>query len=553
MAVVSISRIQVRRGTTQGTGLPQLASGEFGWAIDTQELYIGNGSTSEGAPAVGNTQILTAGTNILNLAKQYTYREDEVDGAAERTLAQRLDDQVSARSFGIFDTTLPSVKTQQLQKAFYELFLRNNTVNPGDPATTNVPSPVLYIDPGIYEITQTIYVPPFTTVIGAGKDKTVFKKTGDFDMFRTISSQSTYNNGIASPVFEPEIEHQARKIRFEHMTLESTVASSTSRLLLLDNCRNSIFENVKFIDRASSRTEVGLGFASKNSLVSSNNNEFVDCDFEGLKDAAYGKCSAKGNNFIRCTFSMLERGVTLGENDSNSAENNTIVDSDFDDINQYAFLTIGGRGNKSRDNKYGANVGNNDTSESAHPIISYDKTGNFSIDDIFERTNSQSLISGSKYYPEVEGPVSYTISNRQTTIVGSGTALAFRLSADATKFYNVDYFFTTVLANGVISFRRYGTLTVIVDVENKEVNVVDDYDFIGNDGKAGGAIRFKSEFEYEIEGDTTSDILAVKILSESIGAGPLINYDVNSDGTIDPGGEPGGVGGELTIEISSKS
>lgn len=60
MAVVSISRIQQRRGRKySGTGLPQLASGELGWAIDSQELYIGNGSVAEGAPHVGNTRVLT--------------------------------------------------------------------------------------------------------------------------------------------------------------------------------------------------------------------------------------------------------------------------------------------------------------------------------------------------------------------------------------------------------------------------------------------------------------------------------------------------------------
>lgn len=60
MAIVSISRIQQRRGkANSGTGLPQLASGEIGWAIDTQELYIGNGAVSDGAPYVGNTRILT--------------------------------------------------------------------------------------------------------------------------------------------------------------------------------------------------------------------------------------------------------------------------------------------------------------------------------------------------------------------------------------------------------------------------------------------------------------------------------------------------------------
>ena len=48
MAVVQISRIQVRRG--KGTnGIPQLAGGEFGWAVDNRALYIGNGSVAEGS------------------------------------------------------------------------------------------------------------------------------------------------------------------------------------------------------------------------------------------------------------------------------------------------------------------------------------------------------------------------------------------------------------------------------------------------------------------------------------------------------------------------
>ena len=65
MAVVQISRIQVRRGQKNaGTGVPQLASGEFGWAVDARELYIGNGAVSEGSPQVGNTKVLTQYDNI---------------------------------------------------------------------------------------------------------------------------------------------------------------------------------------------------------------------------------------------------------------------------------------------------------------------------------------------------------------------------------------------------------------------------------------------------------------------------------------------------------
>ena len=77
MAVVQISRIQIRRGQkNQGEGIPQLASGELAWAIDSQELYIGNGSVIEGAPAVGNTKILTQSDDLFSLADTYSYKKD---------------------------------------------------------------------------------------------------------------------------------------------------------------------------------------------------------------------------------------------------------------------------------------------------------------------------------------------------------------------------------------------------------------------------------------------------------------------------------------------
>ena len=58
MAIVQISQIKHRRGTNEN--LPQLASAELGWSVDTQQLYIGNGTLEEGAPEIGNTEILTA-------------------------------------------------------------------------------------------------------------------------------------------------------------------------------------------------------------------------------------------------------------------------------------------------------------------------------------------------------------------------------------------------------------------------------------------------------------------------------------------------------------
>jgi hypothetical protein len=57
MAVIQISRIQHRRGLQ--SDLPNLASAELGWSVDTRKLYIGNGTIEEGAPSIGRTEVLT--------------------------------------------------------------------------------------------------------------------------------------------------------------------------------------------------------------------------------------------------------------------------------------------------------------------------------------------------------------------------------------------------------------------------------------------------------------------------------------------------------------
>jgi len=57
VALVQVSRITNRKGLAEN--LPQLAGAELGWAIDERRLFIGNGTLEEGAPTIGNTEILT--------------------------------------------------------------------------------------------------------------------------------------------------------------------------------------------------------------------------------------------------------------------------------------------------------------------------------------------------------------------------------------------------------------------------------------------------------------------------------------------------------------
>ena len=75
MAIVSISRIQHRRGLQED--LPTLSSAELGWSIDQQKLYIGNGTIGEGAPKLGNTEILTEYSDVLTLAKTYNFKNQD--------------------------------------------------------------------------------------------------------------------------------------------------------------------------------------------------------------------------------------------------------------------------------------------------------------------------------------------------------------------------------------------------------------------------------------------------------------------------------------------
>jgi len=185
MAVVQISRIQIRRGQANaGTGLPQLASGEMAWAIDAQQLYIGNGSVSEGAPAVGNTKILTqndlsAQGNLIGLL-QYVYKTTDttiitgtsVNAPISRSLQQRLDNQTTTIEFGTAGDGSTD-DTTALQRAINQLFLNTNNKASAQTASGTATRIKLEIPSGIYITTRPLYIPSYATLVGAGAEKTI--------------------------------------------------------------------------------------------------------------------------------------------------------------------------------------------------------------------------------------------------------------------------------------------------------------------------------------------------------------------------------------------
>ena len=211
MAVVQISRIQVRRGkANSGTGFPQLASGEMGWAVDTQELYIGNGSVAEGSPAVGNTKVitqkdLTGSSNILNLI-QHIYRATDAsiitgpsaNAPINRQLQDRLDDHVSVKDFGAKGDGSTD-DTSAIQRALNELFL-NQVNKASNNSSDSVQRRVtLEFPAGEYITSSTLYVPSYATLSGQGTEKSVIKyNSAVANSVTTTATSFTAYPGIAS-------------------------------------------------------------------------------------------------------------------------------------------------------------------------------------------------------------------------------------------------------------------------------------------------------------------------------------------------------------------
>lgn len=203
MAVVQISRIQIRRGKiNSGTGLPQLSSGEMAWAIDSQELYIGNGAVSEGSPGVGNTKILTINDltsqgNILNLI-QHIYKANDTtmttgidaNDPVARLIQDKLDDIVNLLDFVTEADILSDDYTAPLQRAVDQLFLNTNTKASADTVYGKQSRVTLMLPAGVFKTSNTIYVPSFATIVGAGLDKTFIQ----YDPTFTITGTTALSN-----------------------------------------------------------------------------------------------------------------------------------------------------------------------------------------------------------------------------------------------------------------------------------------------------------------------------------------------------------------------
>lgn len=538
MAVVQISRIQVRRGQKNaGSGLPQLASGEFGWAVDTRELYIGNGAVSEGAPAVGNTKVITEFDDIFSLTDAYTYRKDDafivtggdVSTPITRTLQDRLDDRVSGRAFGLTGTT-SQIATEKLQTALDQLYL--NDANKGSIGSRVV----LHLEAGEYVIDDTIYIPPYATIVGAGSDKTVIRtSTASTTMFKTVNSDST----PGSPASDASTTtlNQAQNIKIEGVTLETTVPN---KALVLENCKDSVFKDVKLSGPwesgdAVSTSDVGLEMNSLSGTVETKNNIFDNCTVNGFSYAVSSDWDTHNNIWKDCKFYDASYGIAFGTNlltlnllSGSGIEtgpyNNLWTNCKFDNINRNAVWVKFGKRNKSENNFYTL-VGTEGAAEhqASYSVIKYETAGNFSTDDFFSRTAILSYTPAYwiafPYTPEIEGTViaDFGETHVLNTILRTGVDAdgpigekRFRLSGEAdiaSQQYEIEY----LLNSRSYSASRSGVVTITLNGIDKTLTISDSYDYIG-ESSYEDAIAFSALIQ-DADGDTVDETIDVLVSS----------------------------------------
>lgn len=470
--------------------MPQLASGEIGWAIDTQELFIGNGAVSEGAPSVGNTKVLTEHDNIFDLAEQYAYKPDDsiwgINSPVRRSLQSRLDDFVTVASFGASGNGTD--QTTAIQSAVDALFLSGSTVNRA----------ILYFGPGTYLVSEPIKLPPYTTIVGAGKEKTIFVGTAS-DVFTTVNS--TGDVETTTP-YDDSFPNQARYIKMSDFSI---VMNASATALDIVDCVYSDFSNIRlkgtWTTGGADADLIAIKLSNRNTsagTVETKYNRFNNIEIDSFHYGVYSDYDIKENTWKDCNLYLTKFGFAFGESSIIGSPGqatgplfNTIENCTFDMIDDEAILVLNGEYNTSRGNKF-FGVGNRGGASTVcvTPVITFAGITNVSDMDYFERTQdltpNDTLVDGYRkdYIPEVSGRTLYR--NAYANEVSVGQSLVpkeiFKFPVVETGTIFIDYVYTED-DNDIV---REGTMELVCNLlpssdSDKQVNLVDNYNFIIRD------------------------------------------------------------------------
>lgn len=507
MAVIEIAKIKVRRGQENVTGIPQLDSGEFGWAVDTQRLFIGNGSITEGAPEVGNTEIITEHNlpNIFSLFPVYQYQgntpSSPLNYTVGRTIQEKLDDIVNVVDFGaVGDGTTDC--TSIIQNAIDEIFLNSDKTDPRS-------RKILYFPAGVYLITGTIYVPSYANLYGDGQDKTIL----ELGIIETPLMQLCDSTSIpGSYVVLPGLTSlgSPRFINITGMTLryQAGIDSTGLRPLINADCTSNVYiTNCRFqgLNQDDFQFNVSdhAGIYIRGQVALTSNNLFVQgCTFESLyngirSDYDVQEIYISHNNFIDC-YRAIACNVSLEAGNTVGIIRSRIESNTFTDIYKEA-IYIGSNGNTRIGENITAfnsyyNVGNDKSGGDLVPVSSvvyFGSSGNISRDDIFTRNLSvNNTTTTVNFLPNVSGTsfISDNILYQKSLSSSSGQITKMPYSGDYQSI-GIQYMFDNSLMS------RKGNLKINVSSSSPLGNtatIVDSFSYHGNDD---GGITFLTDLD----------------------------------------------------------
>jgi len=496
VAVVQISKIQVRRGQkNSNSGIPQLSSAEFAWAVDSQELFIGNGSVLEGAPYVGNTKVLTEHDNILELASSYQFASDDtaISLSVSRSLQSKEDETVSVADFGaVGDGSTDCVAA--FETAFTELF-RN--------ANENYKKELL-IPNGEYLFTTDLAVPSGVILRGETQLGAVLN-IGDNNI-RLITSQGLELGDFNST-------NRPQNLRWSNFTIKRTTGTLT-----LSGLAESRFHAVRFLGEYNLGNAVTLATVPaavfwQNTVVGTraHNLVFDECVFE--QNAVSAKCLQSdvfdtAVRFQDCKFFVNDTSIYI---DGVATQGNRwqINDCEFEEVANQAFRSTAGRGTLIQRSKF-KSVGNGvSTSASPNDYMVYfgEKVGNVLVDCVSDRQQAATVISGTAAFSEVYNAAGVTLVDKNyAPIYLSDSFSPLAAFSAQNKFTVINY----CLKLG--EHTRYGTATIIIgddlspESHGSDVSITDNFTYSPNTlTSPGGSTMSNFEFSVSKSSNTVLD------------------------------------------------
>ena len=506
MAIVQISRITNRKGNTEN--LPQLAGAELGWCVDSRRLFIGNGTLQEGAPVIGNTEILTEFSDITVLSN-YTYQDIVVGYAAQtgptpsdptiRTVQAKLDDQASIRDFGAVGDGVTD-DTEAINRALYQLYCRD--------VNTQVRRS-LFFPAGTYLITDTLVIPTFANLIGEGENSSIIRlvtETPPEYMIRYGDNQLHTGNDIGSNNAIPPQNIQIQSMGFQ--------CDSEIDIFLVDRGTQCWFNSVNFTGPITQEQIENSGstplpeiaavrFASGGSLIT-NDVTFDCCGFYNMTYAIETDQEIQGITVSNSKFSNLYQGIGLYDQGPSGFR---AVHNMFDLIYAQGIVYDDVNLNVSAYNVF-YNVGNGIGAGSPiTAVITFGNDLNVSVNDLFERIDSDAYL-----VPRIEstggGTVSggtgitqgrYTINTGKTFAITDNTAnqVVLTVNSDTVKAFQIQY---TIVRNTAV---RTGTVVVVPTQGSNTVTYSDDYDQSADTGITFTAVKTSTQVQLRCSSTNT--------------------------------------------------